>query len=138
MLTVRVQEADFPVLGYYSKNIFYVGLDPLELKSKYEVMALTLHETLPGHHLQSRLLATLDYPDFIRKAGGPSYYETPSRIGLQSVSAEGWGLYSEHLGYDMGLYEDKFAEFGYFSYNLLRAARLVVDTGKNCEMKSFI
>ena len=118
------------MLGYYSKNVFYVGLMPLELKSKYEVMALTLHEALPGHHLQAKLLETYDYPDFIKKAGGPSYYETPSRIGFQSVSSEGWGLYSEYLGYEMGLYEDKYAEFGYLSYNLLRAARLVVDTGK--------
>ena len=73
VLNVDVAEAEFPVLGYYSKNVFYVGLEPLELKSKYEVMALTLHETLPGHHLQARILETRNYPDFIKKAGGPRY-----------------------------------------------------------------
>ena len=57
------------------------------------------------------------------------YSEAPSRFNMPTVHTEGWGLYSEYLGFEMGFYEDKFARLGHYSYNLLRACRLVVDTG---------
>ena len=96
---------------------YYVNLYNLKDMSKNELEALAYHEGLPGHHLQRSIQTELgDLPPF-RKFGGVTAY------------SEGWGLYSEELGKDMGFYTDPFSDFGRLGMELWRACRLVVDTG---------
>ena len=83
----------------------------------YQVESVAYHEGLPGHHLQISLSRELQgVPDF-RKFGGYSAF------------SEGWGLYSEHLGKDVGLYKDPYSDYGRLQADIWRAIRLVVDTG---------
>jgi len=96
---------------------YYVNLYRLEDMSKNELEALYYHEGLPGHHLQLSIQTQLgDVPPF-RRFGGVTAY------------SEGWGLYSEELGKDMGFYQDPYSDFGRLGMELWRAGRLVVDTG---------
>jgi len=109
---------------------FYVNTYQPEGRLKYEAVSLCLHEAEPGHHLQSALtMETGSLVNFRRFFEDRKYYEVPGRFAMNTGYVEGWGLYSEFLGEEMGLYKDPYDLFGRFSHEMLRACRLVVDTG---------
>ncbi|MGY0556473.1 MULTISPECIES: DUF885 domain-containing protein [unclassified Lysobacter] len=98
-------------------GIFYVNTYDLPTRKTWDAEDLYLHEAIPGHHFQLALQQELtDLPDF-------------RRFGGQTAFIEGWGLYAESLGKDLGVYEDPYSYFGYLQNELWRAIRLVVDTG---------
>ncbi|WP_444920065.1 DUF885 domain-containing protein [Microbulbifer sp. CnH-101-G] len=98
-------------------GIFYANTYNLPSRPKWEMEALTVHEAMPGHHLQIAL------------AQEQADIHPLRRMALYTAFVEGWGLYSESLGYDLGLYRDPYSEFGALTYDMWRAVRLVVDTG---------
>lgn len=106
-----------PAIGGLTGGEFWVNTYALDKRPLYSLTALALHEAVPGHHLQGSLARELtDVPPF--------------RLDFYSHAfGEGWGLYSEKLGVEMGMYKTPYDHFGRLSYEMWRACRLVVDTG---------
>jgi len=106
-----------PTPGGTEAGYYWVNTYALESRPLYALPALTLHEAVPGHHLQIALAQELtDLPPF-------------RRFGYLSAFGEGWGLYAEWLGIEAGMYTTPYTRFGRLTYEMWRACRLVVDTG---------
>ena len=122
---IPAETAEGTTTAYYSpgspetgiSGTFYVNTSKLDQRPFWEIPALASHEAVPGHHNQIALQQELDLPDF-RKYGA-----------FFTAFVEGWGLYSERLGIEMGLYDTPAKDMGRLSYEMWRACRLVVDTG---------
>jgi uncharacterized protein (DUF885 family) len=98
-------------------GFFEANVNNLSKRPSHEMESTLLHETVPGHHLQYARARELSGLPLFRRAGGYNAY------------GEGWALYSESLGYEMGFYKDPYSRFGALSAEMLRACRLVIDTG---------
>jgi len=96
---------------------FCANTSNLASRPKWQMQVLTLHESVPGHHLQLSLAQEMENVPEFRKYS--SY----------TAFAEGWALYCEHLGTDMGFYKDPYSKFGQLTFEMWRACRLVIDTG---------
>jgi uncharacterized protein (DUF885 family) len=98
-------------------GIYWVNTSKLDQRPYYELTSLTMHESVPGHHQQIAIAQELELPPFRRY--GASF----------AAFTEGWGLYAERLGIEMGLYDTPEKQMGRLSYEMWRACRLVVDPG---------
>jgi uncharacterized protein (DUF885 family) len=117
-----IQPVPADIAPYYTSgrggaDVYLVNTYDLKSRPLYNMPALTLHESYPGHALQ------LELAD--ESHGQPAF----RRNGYISAYGEGWGLYSEYLGNEMGIYRTPYQRFGYLTYQMWRACRLVVDTG---------
>ncbi len=122
---IPAETAEGTTTAYYNQGspasgisgTYYVNTSKLAQRPLWELPALTAHEAVPGHHLQIALQQELDLPEFRKYAAGFTAF------------VEGWALYSESVGAEMGLYDTPEKRMGRLSYEMWRACRLVVDTG---------
>lgn len=126
--TPSYMEKSAPTAYYYGGSnsagrpgTFYANTYDLNSRPKWEMVALTLHEAVPGHHLQISINEEQGEVPKFRKYSRYTAY------------VEGWGLYAESLGEEMGMYEDPYDKFGQLTYEMWRAIRLVVDTGMHAK-----
>ena len=123
--TIPAETAEGTTTAYYMPGspasgiagTYYVNVSKLNQRPLWELPALTAHESVPGHHLQIALQQEMDLPEFRKHAAQFTAF------------VEGWGLYAEHLGIELGLYDTPEKDMGRLSYEMWRACRLVVDTG---------
>ena len=99
-----------------TSGTYFIGATDVRSEPLYNLEALTFHEAEPGHHLQTALAQEMDIAEFRKTL-------------YHSAYGEGWGLYAESLGKEMGFYQDPYSDFGRLTYETWRACRLVVDTG---------
>jgi len=133
----RVPMPDYPAAFYIAgtedgarPGKLFVNTFKFASQPRYEMVSLSLHETNPGHHLQgSYMLEREGMPQFRKVMEDRVYSQAPSRFPINTAYVEGWGLYSETLGHDLGLYDDPMDRYGHLSEEIFRACRLVVDTG---------
>ena len=122
---IPAETAEGTTTAYYNpgspeigvSGTYYVNTSKLDQRPYWEIPALTAHESVPGHHLQIALQQELDMPEFRKQ------------LAFFTAFVEGWGLYSERLGIEMGIYDTAAKDMGRLSYEMWRACRLVVDTG---------
>ena len=99
-----------------TSGTYFIDTQDLKSQPLYTLEALTFHEAEPGHHMQSAIAQEVDMPEFRKTL-------------YHAAFGEGWGLYSERLGKEIGFYQDPYSDFGRLTYEAWRACRLVVDTG---------
>ncbi len=122
---IPAETAPYTTTAYYQPGssaagragVYFVNTSKLDERPLFELPALTIHEAVPGHHHQIALAQELDLPPYRR------------HLSRFTAFSEGWGLYSERLGIEMGVYAEPANDMGRLSYEMWRAARLVVDTG---------
>lgn len=108
---------------------FLANLYEPETKPRFSMMSLCLHEACPGHHFQFSYLNNQKMPDFRKQFDFRKCHSVPCHFPLYTAYVEGWALYTEYLGEEMGAYRSPYELFGRYSDEMFRAARLVVDTG---------
>ncbi|XP_064597888.1 uncharacterized protein LOC135464390 [Liolophura sinensis] len=114
-------------------GVFQVNLQHPETVNFFGMAALSLHETVPGHHLQQIYSLESALPLYRRTMDTDYYYRVPFHFPFYTAYTEGWGLYAEFLGEELGVYEDDYELLGRYSEEMLRAVRLVVDTGMHAK-----